>query len=151
MVACAQRPSHWATALASNASPVSLREFAVTRDRPLVGQFDPDCLLALGWNGETQSKRQAVVFGSDCGASSFGDERNIFTCAVFEHVADDVAGEIALAAAELECDVGRRRAAIAEGEANHVEAFGAGVGGGDFAGLGIGIDGEGKFLERETA
>ena len=52
-----------------------------------------------------QCEGQAVVFGGDGGAGSFGDQRDVFASAVFQHLADDVAGEIALAAAQLERDV----------------------------------------------
>ncbi len=127
------------------------REFGVARDGPLVGQLDPDCFVAVSGNGEAQRQREPVVFGGDGGAGRFGDERDIFAGAVFEYVADHMAGKIALAAAELERDVGRGRAVIVECETNNVEAFCAGGCGGNFAGLCIGIDGEGEFFEREIA
>src|SRR5208337_1947142 len=121
------------------------------RDGPFIRQFDPDRFLALSGNRYMQRKRQAVVLRSNRGAGRVGDQRDIFTGAVLEHLADDMAGEIAVATAQLDRDVGCGCAAVTEREANRIESFCTGLGGGDFTELGIGIDGEGKLFEGEAA
>ena len=98
-----------------------------------------------------QCERKSLVFGGDGSAFGFGDQRDVFASAVFEHLADYVAGEIALAAAQLQRDVRCGRAAIADRKTHDVESLCARVGGGDFAGLGIGVDGKGELFEGEVA